>query len=497
MSLNLNLVAVPSEISASRKWWAMLGIGIGLFLFGLDVFIVNLALPTLVQELHTSFAAIQWVSLSYLLTLSVFMLGAGRLGDIYSKKSLYLGGLIVFIISSLLCGLAPSVGFLIGFRGLQGFGAVFIAALAAAMITEVFPEQERGRALGIINGIFNLGITLGATAGGLLIGFFNWRFIFLVNVPIGMIAGVIIVLAVPSSVGSQVKQGFDALGALIMTITLTCFVLSMTLVQTEGFGSLRELLVLAISVIGLACFLIVESRLSEPMLDLQIFYKLEFSLSLLLSLIMYIGLVGVSFILPFSLNLVMHYPAQQAGLLMGAIPAASTLIAPIAGILSDRFGERSISLIGLILASGGCLTISTCDTQATWVGYVVGIVLYGLGVGVFISSNNSAVMGTAPKERLGIASGLLSLSRTMGQTTGLAIMGVLFSMLTMSHAQLAPNLDITEAPVEALVFGGQMIFRVIALIFTATGILVALLWWWEQSLANNSVLLHKDPLRLP
>ncbi|WP_242057108.1 MFS transporter, partial [Planktothrix sp. FACHB-1355] len=184
--------------SASGKWGAMLGAGIGWFMFGLQLYLVNIALPVMVKALDTNFATIQWTLLSYVLMLTVMVLGAARLGDMYNKKWLYLGGVIMFTIGCLLCGLAPTVEFLIAFRALQGLGAVFISALPVAIVTEAFPQQERGWALGILNGVFTLGIALGPAIGGLLLALGNWRLIFLVNVPIGMIASLIVALFVPS-----------------------------------------------------------------------------------------------------------------------------------------------------------------------------------------------------------------------------------------------------------------------------------------------------------
>jgi MFS family permease len=195
-----------SASQPQNKWLAMLGIGLGVLMYTIDTSAVNIVLPTLVQTLNTSFATIQWVVLSYLLVITALVLGAARLGDIFGKKQLYLGGLIVFTISSLLCGLSPGVYWLIGFRALQGLGAVFISALGAAIITEVFPNSERGRALGIIGAVVSLGVALGPTVGGLLIRIAGWRTIFWVNIPIGIIATFIIIRFVPTSVGRGGKQ---------------------------------------------------------------------------------------------------------------------------------------------------------------------------------------------------------------------------------------------------------------------------------------------------
>lgn len=458
----------------------MLGIGTGMFMLSLDAFIVNVALPTLARDLHANFATVQWVRLIYLLALSVLVLGAARLGDIWSKKWLYLSGLILFTISSLLCGLAPTASFLIALRALQGLGAACMSALARAIIIQVFPRQERGKALGIISSIALVGVTTGPTIGGLVIGLWSWQAIFLINVPIGLIASIVIALVLPSDVTPQAKQSFDWVGALLMSVTLTSFVLAMTSLQSAGKGSQTGLIMLALVVVGLGCFLWVESRLESPMLDLQIFRSLQFSFSLLLNLMVSLVRAGITLLIPFFLELVKHYSAIEVGLLMLVGPISAVLMAPIAGTLSDRLGTRVVSLTGLVLMVCGCLTVSTFDRELSVEGYIVRILPLSLGGALFNSPNQSAILGSAPPDRLGIASGLLSLSRNLGQTIGLSLMGTLFSLLTMSRTPDLPNIDVTEAPIEALVFGVQMSFRLVAPILMAATILAAVLWWLEQ-----------------
>ena len=464
----------------SPKWWAMLGIGMGVLMFALDVYIVNIALPIIVKSLHTNFATIQWVILSYLLILTVMVLGAGRLGDMWNKKWLYISGLIVFSISSLLCGLAPTVGFLIAFRVFQGLGAVFMSALGPAIITEVFPKEERGRALGIIGGVFLLGIALGPTVGGLLISVGSWRLIFLVNVPLGIIASLIVALVVPASAAKETKS-FDTLGAMMMTITLTCFAVGMTWGQHQGFNSPQTLILLVLAAMALACFLVVETRVTNPMLDLKLFNNLELSLGLLLSSMAYVVIASVIFILPFFLELVKDYPTQEVGLLLAVSPMIAGVMAPISGTLSDRFGPRIISLIGLFLMASGCLAISTFDTELTVWGFIIRILPYGLGLGMFISPNNSAVLGTASQDQLGVASGLLSLSRTLGQSVGLPVVGALFSTIAIASTGFSANMDITNAPVEALVAAVQITFRIAAPLVMISAIIAAFLWWRSQN----------------
>lgn len=462
------------------KWLAMLGIGLGVLMYTIDTSAVNIVLPTLVQTLHTSFATIQWVVLSYLLVITALVLGAARLGDMFGKKRLYLGGLIVFTISSLLCGFAPGVYWLIGFRGMQGLGAVFISALGAAIITEVFPTSERGKALGIIGAIVSLGVAIGPTIGGLLIRIAGWRTIFWVNIPIGIIATFIIIRFVPASVG-KAKQRFDALGSLIMTVTLICFALGMTEGQNQGFTSSTTLILLTSAAIGLACFLAWEARIKQPMLDLSLFRNLQFSLSLLTGVLVFIVIAGIIFILPFFLEWVKHYTTQQVGLLLAVSPIVGGIIAPISGSLSDRFGPRIISLIGLVLMVIGCLLLSTFDTQLTELGYILRVIPFGLGLGMFQSPNNSAIMGGVPREKLGIASGLLSLTRTLGQTAGLPLLGAIFASLTLSHGNLPPYTDLKAAPIEALVYGVQGSFHVAAMILGVAVLVSAVVWRMESS----------------
>ncbi|MBD3880906.1 DHA2 family efflux MFS transporter permease subunit [Phormidium tenue FACHB-886] len=455
----------------------MLGVGLGVLMFTLDTSIVNIALPTLVQVFNTNFATIQWVVLSYLLVLTAVVLGAARLGDILGKKRLYLGGLVLFTISSLLCGLSPSVGWLIAFRTLQGMGAVMISALGAAIVTEVFPSSERGRALGIIGSIVSLGIALGPSVGGLLISLADWRMIFLVNVPIGIFACFVVVRNIPRGTIATTEQSFDWLGAIIMSVTLICFSLGMTEGQNQGFTAPIPLGLLAAAAVGLIAFLVLEVRLRQPMLDLKLFRNLYFSLSLLTGMLVFVVIAGVLLIAPFFLELVLRLPTQHVGLLLAVSPIISGIVAPFSGNLSDRFGSRIISLLGLLSMSVACLLISTFNANMTDLGYILRVVPLGIGLGMFQSPNNSAILGEVSPERLGIASGLLSLSRTLGQTIGLPVMGALFALISLTGTGAV---DITQAPPEALVAGVQGTFHIAALIMLFAAGLIATLWLMER-----------------
>ncbi|MEW5725000.1 MAG: MFS transporter, partial [Thermodesulfobacteriota bacterium] len=296
----------PTKAPAPNKWLAMLGVGLGVLMATMDVSIVNLSLPTLVTELHTDFPTIQWVILAYVVVVTSLMMGVARFGDMRGKKEVYTVGLSVFTLGSLLCGLAPSVGWLIGFRGLQGCGAVMTQALGAAIIAEVFPSSERGRALGIIGSIVSIGLALGPAFGGLLIGLAGWRSIFLVNVPLGGAALWVLTRFVPPSKPGPSGQRFDLVGAAVIFLTLGCYALGMTLGQRRGFGDGRVLTLLVSAAAGLALFLWTQKRAAQPMLDLGLFKNVLFSLNLLMSLLVFILVAGM-FIMPFFLELVKGY----------------------------------------------------------------------------------------------------------------------------------------------------------------------------------------------
>lgn len=465
----------PQQSQKNYKWLAMLGIGSGVFMATLDASIVNISLPTLVEELNTSFATIEWVILSYVLVLTSLMLGAARLGDMYDKKKLYMTGLAIFTISSLLCGLAPGVEWLIGFRALQGLGAAMTQAIGSAIITEIFPAHERGRALGMIGTTVSTGIALGPPLGGTLIGLVGWRAIFLVNLPVGILALLIISRFVPSSV-TRAGQRFDLPGALVLFVTLACYALGMTFGQLYGFQGAMSRVLLIAAAGGFVLFLFVERKVAQPMVDLGLFRNVLFSINLVMGFLVFIVMSGM-FIMPFFLQLVKGFSTTEIGLLLMVNPITMGVIAPFAGALSDRFGSRGISLIGLILVVIGCLTVSTLNENVSALGFILRMLPFAIGQGLFQSPNNSAIMGAAPRNRLGVASGLMALSRTMGQTTGLPLIGALFTSMVLAFANLPVGSEVTEAPGRALVAGINGTYQFAAFVILAAILLASLALW--------------------
>ncbi|MFH1036170.1 MAG: MFS transporter [Pseudomonadota bacterium] len=471
------------QFSGPSRWWALAGVGLGVLMATIDVSIVNISLPTLVEQLHTDFPTVQWVVLGYALVITSLMLAAARLGDMLGAKKPYLIGLGLFSLGSLLCGVAPSAGWLIAFRAFQGLGASLMQALGMAIITTIFPASQRGRALGVVGGIVATGLALGPPLGGLLIGFFGWRSVFLVNLPLGLLAWYLVVRCVPLAPPSQSGQHFDLAGACTLMASLVSYALGMTWGQLHGFDSLPSLGLLAFAGLCLAVFVAVELKLAQPMVDLTLFKDPLFSLNLLMGFLSFVQLGGV-FVIPFFLELVQGYSTEQAGMLMMTVPVCMGLVSPWAGWLSDRYGSRGISLLGLLLLALGSYQVSTLEPGVSLLGYILRIMPVGLGMGLFQSPNNSAIMGRVPPHRVGVASGLLSLARTLGNTSGLPLMGAVFSHAVLAEAHLPARAAITQAPPEALAAGLRGAYRLATMLALAAAGLALWAWFLDRPRAG-------------
>jgi EmrB/QacA subfamily drug resistance transporter len=429
----------PSHAAAEapadpRRWLGLAGLGTGVFMFTLDGSIVNVAMPTLARSFDASLAAVQWVPLAYLLVITSLVMGAARLGDLFGRKRAYLGGLGLFTAASLLCGLAPGVGWLIGFRALQGLGAVFISALGAAIVAQTFPPKERGRALGVISSCVTLGIALGPSVGGFIIELASWRWMFLVNIPVGLTAMAVVSRVIPPMPGVPARVPFDWLGTLLLAAALASVSFALTFGQRQGFGTTLPLTLFAVSAAALLAFLFVQTQVDGPILDLKLFLNRSVSGGLLMSSLAFTVLGGSSFMMPFLLELVLGLPIAQVGLLMAISPLTGAVTAPAAGALADRFGPRWVSLAGLSLMACGCLLLAGIGEHAPIWRFAVSVLPIGMGMGLFSAANNSGVMNAVPKERLSVASALLSLARTLGQSTGVPVAAALFAGFALAHA---------------------------------------------------------------
>jgi len=451
---------IADQIDYSRKWYVFAGVAMGIFLSTIDGSIVNVAMPTLVQELNTHLATVEWVVLAYLLALGTLMLSMGRLGDMIGKKPIYVVGFVIFTLGSVLCGLAPNVYWLIGFRVVQAVGGAMIMALGMAIVTESFPPSERGRALGLTGSMVSIGIVLGPTLGGLILGALSWHWIFFVNLPVGIVGTLMVIRFVPARRPAG-RQRFDLAGAVTFFAGLLALLLAVTIGQQVGFGDRRVLLLLAGGAAAMAGFVALERRVKQPMLDLELFRSRLFSINLVSGLMTFISMSGTTFLIPFFLQGVLSYEPRQVGLLMATVPLAVGIVSPLSGALSDRVGTRPITVVGLAMVMVGFCALSTVTVDMTALGYVLRFLPVGIGLGTFQSPNNSAVMGAVPRERLGVASGLLSITRIVGQTTGIAVLSALWAGRVAAHHGAPLPEGANTAPAAAQVAGLHDIFLVI------------------------------------
>jgi len=467
----------PQSSIYNRKWFVMAAVAMSTFLSTVDDSIVNVALPTLVAELNTVFAVAQWVILAYLLTQATLMPSIGRLGDMWGKKRIYTGGIVMFTASSVLCALAPSVYWLIGFRLAQAVGSVMMLGLGMAIITEAFPPQERGKAIGLNGAFVSIGVVLGPTLGGMILSVASWHWIFLVNLPIGIAGAFLAWRYVPDKRPSG-KQRFDFAGAALLFLSLLALLLGLTMGQQPGFSDPRILALFGAAAVFLIAFLWVEKRHEQPMLDLGLLQQPRFSLSLLMGTLVFMGLAGTTLLLPFYLQNMRGFAPQQVGLMMALIPVFLGVAAPLSGAASDRYGTRLMASLGLLIMGAGYWVMSGFDQTTTLLLFALGTLPIGIGMGVFQSPNNSAVMGAAPPERLGVASGLLGLSRTLGQTAGIALFGAFWAARVAANLGETPAGGATAAPIPAQIAGLQQTFLVIMALAAAA--LVVSVWGIRQ-----------------
>jgi len=423
--------------NVNSKWTVLWIVSIGVFMATLDSSIVNISLPRISSSFGVPLSGtVEWVIIGYLVVVAGTLLSLGRLSDIFGRKMLWVAGLGVFTAGSALCGAAPSLEFLVIARALQGIGGSMIMANSPALTTSAFPAGERGRALGIVAAVVAIGISAGPTLGGIITNHFSWRWIFYINVPVGII-GIIATLVLLSETGRSVeKQRFDPIGAILLCACLTCLMLGMSFGQELGWRSPR---IIGLFVAGLwlfPAFIFYERSSDQPILDLTLFRNRLFSAALLSSFLSFMALFAVMFLMPFYLEELMGIPPQRAGLMMTAVPLTISIIAPVSGWLSDRYGSRILSSLGLAMSSAALWNIAHLTQHSSHLDIIWPLVMAGLGQALFQSPNNNAIMGSVPVNRLGIASSVLATVRTLGQGFSVAMAGAVFTSLGGSRAAI-------------------------------------------------------------
>lgn len=416
--------------TGSRIWLVLVAVGAGTFMSALDSSVVSTVLPVISKSFRTDIATVQWVVTIYLLVVSGLLLSFGRLGDLRGQKTVYISGFGVFVAASALCGLAPSPAALVAFRGLQAIGAAMLFANGPAIITRNVPPERRGQALGLTATMTYLGLTVGPPLGGALTGLLGWRAVFYINIPIGMAGFAAAWFFLPRDVRARSTERFDLGGAATFMAGLVFLLLALNQGHSQGWASASILGSLAVAALLLTAFVVIEARSSSPMLDLSLFRQRVFSAATGSALLNYVAIYGVIFLVPFYLIEGRGLSPARAGLFLTVQAVTMAIVAPMSGTLSDRIGSRLPSTVGMGILALGLLLLSRlgATTPLTQVG--LALFVTGLGTGIFISPNNSALMGSAPKHRQGIASGILAEARNVGMVLGVGLAGAIFTTVS-------------------------------------------------------------------
>jgi EmrB/QacA subfamily drug resistance transporter len=418
---------IQTRRTIDRKWLVLIAIGTGSFMAALDGSVVNTILPILRTSFNSNVATIEWVVTVYLLVLSGLLLTFGRLGDLRGHRSIYVWGFGIFILGSALCGLAWSAAILVVFRGLQAIGGAMLASNSPAIVTGNFPAEQRGRAFGLISTMTYLGLTVGPSLGGWLTQTFGWRTVFYINVPVGLLALTLGLLFIPRDSPAESGKRFDLPGAVVFMSALTLLLLGLNKGADWGWASAPVLVLLGGALVFMAIFILIERRSPDPMLDLSLFRVPLFSTSVASAILNYICVYSIIFLMPFYLIQGRGLNPAQAGLLLTVQAVVMAIAAPISGAFSDRVGSRRPGMLGMGVLAAGLFLLSRLGVDTGLPLAAFGLAVAGAGTGTFISPNTSALMGSAPRARQGIASGVQASARNFGMVLGIGMAGAIFT----------------------------------------------------------------------
>jgi EmrB/QacA subfamily drug resistance transporter len=416
---------------AGNPWLVLLVVSLGFFMTLLDLTIVNIAIPNMITKLHASLDDVLWVINAYALVLAVLVITAGRLGDLIGPRTLFAAGVALFTLASAACGLSPSPGWLIGFRAVQGLGAAMLMPQTLTIITNTFPPERRGAAFGVWGAVAGVATIAGPTLGGLLVTAFDWRYIFFVNLPIG-----VIVLALTFVIIPDVRLGrrhrIDIPGVLLASAALLAICYGLVEGQKYSWGTISSFisipLILGAGVVLLAVFLVYQklTQSREPLVPFAVFRDRNFSVMNWVSGVLAIGMMGI--FLPFTIYLQsdLGFSALKAGLAMAPASLVSMFVAPVAGQMTDKIGGKYILMSGLILFGGGMGWLALIATpSSSWQSFLAPLIVAGLGMGCVFAPLVTTAMRNIQPQMAGAASGVLNTVRQVGLVIGTAAVGAL------------------------------------------------------------------------
>jgi len=417
----------------NRKWWTLGAMCFALFMIMLDNTVVNVALPSIQKDLGASISGLEWTINGYTLSFAVLLATGGRLGDIFGRRRMFLFGVVIFALSSATAGFAPDATSLVISRVVQGVGAALMMPATLSIITNAFPANERGKALGMWAGVSALALAVGPVLGGFLTEQVSWRAIFFLNIPVAIGAVTAALFAVRESRDTTVGREVDYAGVAALTVTLTALVLALVEGNSWGWGSTSIVALLITAVVGAVAFVAIELRVKVPMVEFRFFTDRNFLGAVVVALIVSFAMLGVFFFLALYMQDILHYSPLEAGVRFLPSTLMIVTVAPIAGRLSDRFGPRWLIAGGLAIVAASLFSFSGIAVDSTYIDLLPGFMLLGIGIAMTMSPMTSAAMNAVPVDKAGIASGVLSMFRMVGGSLGVAVTGAIFQGLVSSR----------------------------------------------------------------
>ncbi|MGC9193668.1 MAG: MFS transporter [Thermoplasmata archaeon] len=446
------------------RWYILTTVLFGAFMSALDANLMNIINPVLEKVFFSPLSIVEWGSLSYLLTLTILLPVFGKISDIIGRKTMYNMGFTIFIIGSAMVGLSFNMIWFVLWRIVQSIGATMLQSNSIAIITANFPSEERGKAIGIQGAIQAIGMAVGPSFGGFLVTYMSWRYAFYINVPVGLIGTVLAYFVLPRNVISEKKERIDYLGISLFTGFLGLFLIDFT----EGmdiFGLYGTIFIGIVSLVLLLLFIRVELKNAFPLIDLSLFKSRVFTAGNFSGLISYLSLNGLMFISPFFLEFSLGLNGFLAGVMLIAIPASMSIMAPISGYLADRHGYVKFSVLGMTLMSIGFLLLLFVNLQVSLFYILLSFVMVGVGMGMFTPPNNTTVMSVASAGKLSLVGGLLNMMRSIGLIFGISIATLFYDYdLARNKALTLANSNLSAYKVTIMVL---LIVTIVGVIFSS------------------------------